>query len=165
MNKDTIKSILALGLSGLIISLLILPIYKGQKEQFQLDDSGVYKKIKVDQKEEVLGEEDQADWIGGQFKQWSVLENNAGGYKVIYPAGFKIDYSQSGKIVLTPPSGGGQVLGYIKSGEFSTVAVIDGLSEEQSELIKAAETMLKQSFKLTSNPGYNQESAKQRFGQ
>jgi|GEM_PF-3826457 hypothetical protein len=162
MLQNVVKTFLAVTLSGVCISMLLLPIFKGQKEQFQLDDSGVYKKIRVE-KEEVLGDEDQAEWIGSQFKQWSVLENNADGYKVIYPAGFKIDYSQRGKIVLTPPAGGGQVLGYIKSGELSTVAVVDGLTNKQTELIKAAEVMLGQSFKLTSNPGYNQESAKQRF--
>ena len=165
MNKflNLVKAILATGLSGLIVVTLVFMALQKKEHQYQLDEAGVYKRVKVKAREEVLGENDQSDWIGSQFKQWSVLENHAGGYKLMYPAGFKIDYSQAGKIVLTPPSGGGQVLGYVKSGTLSTVAVIDGLAGEQIKLIKAAETMLNQSFRLSSDPGYSQEAAKQRF--
>ena len=163
MIKNAVKSLLAVGLSGVIMSGLLLPVFKTKKTQYQLSDYGVYKKIKVEPKEQVLGEDDQDYWAGSQFKQWSVLENHAGGYKLMYPAGFSIDYSQAGKLVLNPPSGGGQVLGYVKDGGLTTVVVVEGLDSQQVKLIKATEAMLNQSFRLTSNPGYNQEVAKQRF--
>lgn len=134
------------------------------KAELNASESAQVKKLTASQKaQEVLGKRD-LEFDENTFDKWSILENFAAGYKLIYPAGFNIDY-QLGKIEISPPSGEGRVMVYIKDGTYETRVLDEGLDKEEVDLLKATEQLVNISFEFISSPGYAKEQVLERLGE
>ncbi len=99
------------------------------------------------------------------FARWSVLENFAGGYRLTYPAGFKINYEIANKIEVSPPTGGGKVTVSLAGRSFSVAVDASGADASQIQLLAAAKRLIENSFEFIGGPGYDPAAAKKRFGQ
>jgi hypothetical protein len=148
------------------------PFFK--EKQYKLSNNN-YEKVKVatssaetsgqtiaEKAEEILGKE--ANNINlDAFEKWSVLENFSAGYRLVYPAGFKINYDY-GKVEITPPSGPGKIIVYIKDKTFKLTTILDDADNKQANLLKAASQLVEESFEFIGSPSYNPEEIKERFG-
>ena len=99
------------------------------------------------------------------FARWSILENFAGGYRLVYPAGFKINYEIANKIEVSPPTGGGKVTVTITVRSFSVAVDASGANAPQIQLLAATKRLIENSFEFIGGPGYDPAAAKKRFGQ
>jgi len=169
-QKLGLKPIILLAILGIgAIVFLKTPLFEKTSKQYQLVEEDVYEEVSVESDdpekqstvekiEEVLGKNERPIPASDRFSRWSVLDNYADGYRLLYPAGFKVDHSLSGKVEITPPSGGGVILVYLKDNGFSVVSVTDGLSTEQTDLINEAARLIEQSFEFIEGSGYSLES-------
>jgi len=168
--KKNLLIILSIG--GIIF--LKTPLFEKTSKQYQLVEEDVYEEVLIEstdsekqstaeKMQEVLGEAEESIPVSDRFSRWSVLDNYADGYRLLYPAGFKIDHSLSGKVEIAPPSGGGIILVYLKDNGFSVTSVTDGLPAEQTDLINEASRLIEQSFEFIEDSGYNSESNTTRF--
>jgi hypothetical protein len=162
--KKNLLIILSIG--GIIF--LKTPLFEKTSKQYQLVEEDVYEEVLVEPAdsdkqstakkiEEVLGKNEESTPASDRFNRWSILDNYADGYRLLYPAGFKVDHSLPGKVEITPPSGGGMILVYLKDNGFSVTSVTDGLSTEQTDLINEAARLIEQSFEFIEGSGYSSE--------
>ena len=163
----------------LIIGLLAffkLPLLnKNNKQlQYQLQDEGSLKLVNVDVETEAAEKQTAAEKISQSldqknvnladdpFVKWSVLENFAAGYKLIYPAGFKINYDDD-QVELFPPSGSGRVVVYIKDKTFEVKTTLENNTNEEAALLNATRELVKDSFEFIDTSGYSLEETEKRF--
>mgnify|MGYP001580339517 CR=1 FL=1 len=97
------------------------------------------------------------------FTRWAVLDNFEGGYHLVYPNEFKINYSAA-SVELTPPSGPGKVIVSIASGSYNVTVDLAGASSDEQKLLNAAANLVRNSFKFISGPGYDAGESEKRFG-
>ena len=97
------------------------------------------------------------------FFKWSVLENFDAGYRLIYPAGFTLNYENEA-VEIRPPSDRGKIVVYIKDKTFEVKVFLEDASGEE-DLLKSASQLVKESFEFIDSRGYNLEEVKQRFNE
>lgn len=127
--------------------------------QYQLATDNIYEKVPATPSAK------QQNNLQDDFARWSVLENFAGGYRLIYPAGFKVNYEIANKIEVFPPTGGGKVIISITGHSFSVTVDPSGADASQVQLLAAAKRLIENSFEFIGGPGYDPAAAKKRFGQ
>lgn len=175
--KKRITTITALLVYCLIV-LFKTPFFKEKPKQYQLTAAGVYEKAEIatssaavegqtiiEKTKQVLGKEEVNLVTEDAFEKWAVLENFDAGYKLIYPAGFNIDY-EYGKVEIIPPSNSGKVVVYIKNKTFEVKTILENTNnKEEAALLNAASQLIKDSFEFIDSQEYSPEKAKKRFEQ
>lgn len=107
----------------------------------------------------VLGETSELVDTTGGFEKVSVLEDYASGYRMVYPAGFLIDYETAGKVEIQPPSKQGAVLVYVKGENLFEVRVIDeGVSDADKIVLMETASLVRDTFQFITDSGINPTS-------
>lgn len=172
--KSKGKSILFVSTALIVISLIILrvPIVNDTKKQYVVKETGVGKILSSenDAKSKKSIAEAAREQMRGEdildkdpFARWAILENHKGGYKIIYPYGFNIKYTDT-RIIVAPPSGGGKITVVISNGSYNVNLDQQGAGGEQSKVLLAARKLIEDSFEFISTSP-NLEVDKQRFQQ
>lgn len=141
-----------------VVATINLPIINTPSKQYKLLNSKKYVKKdatrSADFKKQTLAEFIDKKYIEKskitetpKFAKWSILENFQAGYRLIYPAGFKIDYD-SKKVEVTPPSGPGIITVMISDKTFKTSVDLEGADSNQKELLQAANQLINDSFEF-----------------
>lgn len=149
------------------------PLLSEPKKQYAVKSNGEVKKVPASTeageiKKTVLeavvkdSQKSTEDVVSAnEFAKVGVLDYYPGGYHVVYPDGFNIDYSPSLFEARSPA--GGRVAVTIASGGFKVETDLSNTPADQQPIIEAAARLISNSFSFLSDQGYDSKSAKERF--